>query len=63
MPTATAVGVASPRASGQAITTVEIANVMANRRVFPKSKYQTANVINPPPTAKITRYAANLSAV
>ena len=63
VPTATAVGVAKPRASGQAITMVEIAKVRANSSGWPKMKNQTAKVSNPPPTATMTKYLANRSAI
>jgi hypothetical protein len=62
VPTATAVGVARPRASGQAITTAEIAKVIAvMAAAFPK-KYQARKVTTPDPTARITRYSAARSA-
>ena len=38
-PTVTAVGVASPRAQGQAITRTEMREVRAKSRVFPRTKY------------------------
>ena len=37
----TAVGVARPRAQGQAITRTEIKAVIEKRRVFPRTKYHT----------------------
>src|SRR6266536_4739167 len=58
VPTATAVGVASPSASGHAITTAEIANVSEVIRLSPAAIAQIANVMAPADTAKITRYEA-----
>ena len=63
VPTATAVGVASPSASGQAITTVAIAKERAKRRGEPTIKYQIINTKRPDPTAAMTKYFANLSAI
>ncbi|MBA7688339.1 hypothetical protein ES703_96818 [subsurface metagenome] len=40
-PTVTAVGVASPRAQGHAITRTDIIQVRAKSSVLPKIKYQT----------------------
>ena len=62
VPTATAVGVASPRASGQAITIVEMAKVSASNNVCLITKDQNRKVIRPEPIASITRYLANRSA-
>src|SRR3989338_9028286 len=63
VPTATAVGVAKPSASGQAITVVEMAKVRAKRIGTPITKYQPPKASRPPPTATITKYWANLSAI
>ena len=63
VPTATAVGVARPRASGQAITTVETAKVRAVIILTPAIKYQPRNVMMPDPIAKMIKMAAALSAM
>src|SRR3989344_945965 len=63
VPTATAVGVANPNASGQAMTTVDTAKVNAARSPAPATKYQPKNAANPEPIARTTRYAAALSAI
>src|SRR5258706_167001 len=47
VPTATAVGVARPSASGQAITTAVTASVIAKRAVCPITKNQMRNVSSP----------------
>ena len=62
VPTATAVGVARPRASGQAITIAEIAKVSANNAGCLATRNHTRKVTSPDPTARTTRYFANLSA-
>ncbi len=62
VPTATAVGVASPRASGQAMTTALIANVSAVKKLLSDATVQMANVIRPADTATITSTAAARSA-
>src|SRR6266511_2010031 len=56
------VGVASPRASGQAITTAEIAKVSAGIASAPPKTYHAMKVTMPEPTAKMTRYWAAWSA-
>src|SRR3990167_10405792 len=63
VPTATAVGVARPSASGQAITTADIANVSAVRSAAPAKKYQPKNAAIPEPTATTTSQLAALSAM
>ena len=40
IPTVTAVGVASPRAQGQATTRIDIRTVSENRSVAPRARYQ-----------------------
>src|SRR3712207_3552956 len=62
VPTATAVGVARPRASGQAITTAENADVIGVMAAAPPKKNQARKVTTPEPTARITRYSAPRSA-
>src|SRR3989338_2116508 len=63
VPTATAVGVARPRASGQAITTAEIAKVRAVKSVAPARKYPPKTAATPEPTATTTSQPAALSAI
>ena len=63
VPTATAVRVARPRASGQAITTAEIAKVRAVSAVTLPKKYQLKKVISPAPIATITSLPAQRSAI
>ncbi len=60
--TATAVGVARPSASGQAITTAVTASVRAKSAVWWMTKNHTRKVDRPAPTAKSTRYCAARSA-
>src|SRR3989454_7425364 len=60
VPTATAVGVARPRASGQAITIAEIAKVRAMRTGCRATANQTRNVTRPAPIASTTRYWATV---
>src|SRR3989304_2594269 len=62
VPTATAVGGARPRASGQAMTTAEMAKVSATSSDSPTTPYQMPKVMMPAPTARITRYCAQRSA-
>lgn len=63
VPTATAFGVARPSASGQAITTAEMAKVSARSTDSRMSPNQTPNVTTAAPTARITRYWAHRSAM
>ena len=63
VPTATAVGVAKPSASGQAITTADIAKVNAVRSVAPAKIYHPKNVARPATIATTTSHAAALSAI
>src|SRR3989344_2115585 len=63
VPTATAVGVASPKASGQAITTADIAKVSAVKSAAPAIKYQPKNAAIPEPIATSTSQPAALSAM
>ena len=44
-PTVTAVGVAKPKAQGQATTKIDIRQVSENNNVAPKMKYQIQNTI------------------
>jgi len=62
VPTATAVGVARPSASGQAMTTAVTASVSAKSAVCPMTKNQTRNVSTPALTAARTNHSAALSA-
>lgn len=61
--TATAVGVASPRASGQVITTVAMAKERATRSDVPTIKYQILKTRSHDPIAPMTKYFANSSAI
>ena len=63
VPTATAVGVARPKASGQAITTVETANVSAVISPAPAITYHPKKAASPEPMATMTKTAAALSAI
>ena len=63
VPTATAVGVARPNASGQAITTAEIANVSDCRKGACAISDHERNVTIPAPTATTTSTAAARSAI
>ena len=47
VPTITAIGVANPSASGQAITNTVIVSVSASSTGCPSTKYQTAKVATP----------------
>lgn len=62
VPTATAVGVARPSASGQAMTTAVTASISAKRAVCPITKNQMRNVSSPALTAARTNYSAARSA-
>ena len=62
VPTATAVGVARPSASGQAMTTALIAKVSAVRKLWSEANVQIANVMSPAETATTTSTAAARSA-
>jgi len=62
VPTATAVGVASPRASGQAMTTALMAKVSAMSRPWSESSIHPAKVRSPAETATMTSTAAARSA-
>ena len=62
VPTMMAVGVASPSASGQVITTTVIANSSESWTSRPTTKYQTTNVSPPPTSATRTSQNAALSA-
>lgn len=62
VPTATAVGLASPSASGQAITTALIANVSARRKSSAENSAHAAKVKRPAEIATMTRTAAARSA-
>ena len=62
VPTATAVGVARPSASGQAITMAVTASVSAKRAVCPITKNQIRKVSTPALTAARTNHSAARSA-
>ena len=62
VPTMIAVGVASPSASGQVMTTTVIANSSASWTSRPTMKYQTTNVSVPPTSATSTSQNAARSA-
>ena len=55
VPTLTAIGVARPSASGQAITNTVMVSVRANRSDCPIHQYQTAKVATPITIAASTR--------
>ena len=60
--TITAIGVARPRASGQAITNTVIVNVTASNSVSPITQNHTPKVTRPITIAAITSHCAALSA-
>ena len=62
VPTITAIGVASPRASGQVMTTTVIANSSDSCAEAPAAQYQTAKVARPPSSATSTSQKAARSA-
>ena len=62
VPTMMAVGVASPSASGQVMTTTVMANSSASWTSRPTMKYQTTNVSAPPTSATSTSQNAARSA-
>ena len=62
VPTMTAIGVASPSASGQAITKTVMVRVTANSSGCPIHQNHTANVARPITIAAITSHCAALSA-
>src|SRR5829696_2109777 len=62
VPTMIAVGVASPSASGQVMTTTVMANSNASWTSRPNTKYQSANVSAPPTSATSTSQNAARSA-
>ena len=62
VPTITAIGVASPRASGHGMTTTVIANSSDSCAEAPAAQYQTAKVARPPSSATSTSQKAAWSA-
>jgi hypothetical protein len=58
----TAIGVASPSASGQAITNTVIVSVRAKSNGWPRTNSQTANVTRPMTIAARTSHCEALSA-
>ena len=62
VPTMTAIGVASPSASGQAITKTVIVSVMANSSGWPIHQNQTAKVSRPITIAARTSHCEARSA-
>jgi len=62
VPTITAIGVASPSASGKAMTKTVIVTVIAKRSGWPSQQNQTSNVATPIVIAAKTNYCDALSA-